>query len=144
MSRYYLRQPEFRVPNLWGGYSDLEGQMNRVLRESRETGFPGLNVYADENEIIVSGEIPGVDSDDLNLSVENDILSIRFERKNEVPEKSEVLRKERPSGNYSRDLKLPYRVNGEGVDASVKNGMLHVVLPRAEEDKPKKITVKAS
>ena len=145
MSRAYLSHPEYTIPDLWEDFSLMRPALNRIFRESRtNAGYPGLNVYADENHVIVTGEIPGVDPEDLNLSLEEGVLTLKFSKKGEDAESRTFLRKERLTGSFARDIQLPYRVNGDKIEAVVKNGVLKISLPRAEEDRPRKITVKAN
>lgn len=112
--------------------------------EAPEPEFPLLNVSSGENEILIEAEVPGVDPESLDISVVGDTLTIRGERKAEVPEKSVYLRHERPEGSFYRTLSLPFRVDADQIKATSASGLLRITLPRAAEDRPKKISVKAS
>ena len=107
--------------------------------------FPAVNVWSLEDEAILTSEIPGIDPNSLDISVVGHRLTISGQR---VPEQANenatYHRQERLHGQFSRSLELPFRVNAEKVDANYKKGVLTVRLPRAEEDKPKKIGIKAA
>jgi HSP20 family protein len=106
--------------------------------------FPAVNVWGGENEAIVTAELPAVDAGELNISVMGDILTLRGERKMlDMNEQDTYHRQERLYGDFQRTVRLPYRVDAERVDASLKHGVLTVRLPRVEADKPRKIAIKA-
>jgi HSP20 family protein len=129
----------------------LRREMNRLFsdypdraRLSAAPSYPAMNVWMDENSAIVTAELPGVLPEQIDISVENDTLTLRGDRQPDKEQESVVYhRRERRYGSFLRTSKLPFRVNPEKVDATFKNGVLSITLPRAEEDKPKKIAVKA-
>jgi HSP20 family protein len=102
-----------------------------------------MNVWTDEDSAIVTAELPGVNLDDIDISVENDILTLRGDRQRDEVEGARYHRRERRQGSFVRTFRVPFRVDAEQVEATFKNGILSIVLPRAEEDKPKRISVKA-
>jgi len=106
--------------------------------------YPALNLTEDADNFYVRAEIPGVRPEDLEVSVVEGRLLIRGQRKpvQESPE-SNYHRKERESGFFRRTLSLPARVDSGKVAAAIKNGVLTLTLPKAEEAKPRKITVKS-
>ena len=107
--------------------------------------YPALNLSDDGNSFYVRAELPGVNSESLDVSVVEGQLLIRGERKIEPEEeKAGYHRRERESGFFRRTIALPAKVDPEKVSASMKNGVLTVTLPRAEEAKPRKITVKTA
>jgi len=125
----------------------LQDEMNQLLEDIYPPfggrAFPAVNVWSNADEVVVTAELPGVDSKSLDLSVMGNTLTIRGERpKQELSEKEKYLRHERGYGTFSRTLDLPYAVDSDKVEAVCKNGILKVVLPRAEADKPKKIAVR--
>lgn len=121
---------------LLGNVSDYETQMAR--------GYPAMNVWTNEDGAVITAELPGVNPDDLDISVVQDTLTLTGCRQPCEIEEDEVYhRRERGSGNFTRTFQLPFQVEAEGVEAVFEKGVLSVTLPRAEEDKPKKITVKA-
>jgi len=115
------------------------------LGRSRTAGFPPINVLTSENEVIVTSEMPGVDPADVDLSVNGDILTIKGTRKpQELSEGQKWHRRERGQGNFYRTVQLPFNVESSKVNADYAKGVLTVKLPRAEADKPRKITVKTA
>ena len=107
--------------------------------------YPALSITEDTGNFYARAELPGVVTEDLEISVVEGRLIIRGERKVQVesPE-ANYHRRERESGLFRRAIALPARVATDKVSASVKNGVLMVVLPKAEEAKPRKITVKTA
>ena len=128
-----LRQ---EVDRLFNGFSTgSEPFFSRV--------YPALNVSEDTDALYVRAELPGVKADSLEVSVVEGRLLIKGERKIAVEEeKTGYHRREREAGIFRRTLTLPSQVNAGKVYASLKNGVLTIVLPKAEEAKPRKIAVK--
>jgi HSP20 family protein len=107
--------------------------------------YPALNLSDDGNNFYVRAELPGVKADSLDISVVEGQLLLRGERKIEPEEeRAGYHRREREAGFFRRTIALPTRVDPGKVSASMKNGVLTVMLPRAEEAKPRKISVKAT
>ena len=108
-------------------------------------GFvPALDVYQDADNVIIETPLPGVDPKDVNISVENDVLTIEgsSEKKSEVDEKN-YYRKEIRSGSFHRAVALPAAGNGEGANAEYKDGILKITIPKEERAKPKQIKISA-
>ncbi len=104
--------------------------------------FPALNVSEDPAEIIVNAEIPGVDPAGLDIAVEGDTLTIRGERKPAAGgEGISFHRRELQYGTFNRALTLPTKINAEKVSAKAKNGVLTIILPKAEEVKARQVSV---
>ena len=122
-----------------------EGLTRGLWRESSAGVFPLMNVTEDKEKYYIRAELPGVKADELDISVTGDTLSISGERKLPVEdEKARYHRREREAGRFSRILSLPAQVDTGKVEASCTDGVLTVILPRAEEAKPKQIAVKKS
>ena len=129
----------------------LRKEMDRLFTDAMGRGpatmtsgvFPALNVTEDADKIYVQAELPGFKSDDIDISVEKNTLSLRGERKGEDVANVNHHRRERRTGKFHKALTLPYDVNAEAVEAEFKNGVLKLVLPKAEHAKPKKISIKA-
>lgn len=141
----------YRTPSIWQEMNRLQRDMNRLFgdyvpgRVQAAPSYPAMNVWADENSALITAEIPGIDKDDLEINVTGDTLSLSGERKLEdLPEGTRYHRQERTSGKFNRSVQLPYTVDVQKVKATFKNGVLKIVLPRIEAEKPKKIAVKAS
>jgi HSP20 family protein len=129
----------------------LRREMNRLFGEwptgarwGNTPSYPAMNVWTDEDSAVVTAELPGVILENIEISVEDDTMTLRGTRQPDEEEEGATFhRRERRHGTFLRTLRLPFRVDAENVDATLKSGILNVVLPRAEEDKPKKITVRA-
>jgi HSP20 family protein len=103
-----------------------------------------MNVWTDENNAILTAELPGVKPEEIDISVENQLLTLRGGRHRQEPEDGMTYhRRERRFGPFNRSFRLPFRVEPESVEASFENGVLNVVLPRAEADLPRKIAVQS-
>lgn len=107
----------------------------------RRMAYPPLNISEDEHAIHVRAEIPGMDMADLELTLTNKSLILKGERK---VEKGKYFRQERPTGAFQRILTLNIPVARDGVKATLTDGLLDVVLPKAEEMKPKKISIEGN
>ena len=107
-------------------------------------GYPFLvDIVEDSDEIRLSAEIPGMDSKDVSISVENNVLNISGEKKMVHDEKKDnVLRSERYYGKFSRSFTLPNYVDSDKIDAEYKDGVLVLHLPKKPETKPRQIQVK--
>lgn len=108
------------------------------------TGFPALNVWEDGDTLYAEAEVPGVKSEDIEVSVVGSDLTIRGHRGPQTQEGVSYHRQERPVGEFTRVLRLPAEVDSSKVEASLSNGVLLIKLPKAEAAKPKKIKVATS
>ncbi len=133
-------------------FSSFQDEMNRVLDNffNRETSFgsdwrPVVDVAETENDIVVKAEIPGIDPKDIDISITGDNLTIRGEKKEEK-EKTGICyhRVESSYGSFKRTISLPVSVDIAKVTAEGSNGLLEITLPKKEESKAKKISVKVS
>src|ERR1700758_2356873 len=121
-------------------FSDFFGRATQ--EQNLTTWAPAVDIYEGENELVVKGDLPDVKPEDLDIRVENNILTIRGERKFEkkVDEKN-YLRVERAYGTFSRSFSLANTVNTEAIKADYTNGVLTLTVPKREEAKPKQIKV---
>ena len=133
-------------------------RLNRILDEAfagaafpeqgnviTSTLFAPTDVSEDANALQISMELPGVHSEDVRLSLENNILTIRGEKRQEVDENNErVHRFERVYGMFERTFALPNTVDPEKIDARFENGVLLIRIPKAERARPREIKVNAS
>ena len=123
--------------------------VDNVFRGADEPGLlngtwiPAVDVVEEQNIYVVKVELPGVSKDDVKITLESNILTIRGEKKaeNEVKEKN-YHRTERSYGSFQRSFTLPTTVKIDKIDAIYEDGILTVSLPKAEEAKPKQIEVK--
>jgi len=133
------------------GASTLQEQINRVFNNVLERGAedsnltswaPAVDIFETEHELVVKADLPDVDSKDLDIRVENNILSIRGERKFEKKvSEDKYLRVERAYGSFSRSFSLANTVNPEAIKADYSNGVLTLTIPKREEAKPKQIKI---
>lgn len=140
----------FRRPSIWQEMDQLQREMNRLFdttnkgRVFNPPSYPAINIWTHEDEQLISAEMPGIHPDEIDIDVTGDALSISGERKpDEVAKDAHYHRRERSYGSFSRTIQLPFMVDTSKVEASFKNGVLMISLPRAEADKPKKITIKS-
>lgn len=116
------------------------------LNKMREfmTISPAVDMYDDEKEIVVKAEVPGIDKDDINITVTDNTLIIKGEtKKDEETKEEDYYYAERTFGSFSRRLELPEKVQESKIKANFKDGILEVHLPKAPEAKAKKIKVEA-
>lgn len=106
--------------------------------------WPRANLYDAGEELVLVAECPGLSEGDVNLQLHQDALTIAGERREEAPEGYSVHRRERGSIAFSRTFQMPYKVDPDRCEASLKNGLLTVRVGKAAEAKPRQISVKAS
>ena len=134
-------------------FSTLQDRMNRLFRESygpegRDESLttsqfaPPVDVYEDEHNVVLKVEVPGIDEKDIDVRIENNVLTVHGERKVEKEEKEENFRRvERQYGSFTRTFTLPSTVDAERIQADYDKGILKIVLPKKAEAKPKSIKV---
>ena len=106
---------------------------------------PLVDIFENDNEVVVKAELPGMNAKDIDVRLENNVLTLKGERHFEKETKEENYhRVEREYGTFSRSFALPTAVNGENVTAEYKDGVLKIVLPKKEEIKPKPIKIAAA
>jgi HSP20 family protein len=103
--------------------------------------YPNIDLFQKDDDTVLTVELPGVKKEDINIEIKDNLFRISGERKVDYPDKSSVHRVERRNLKFDRTVKLPIKVDSDKVTAEYKNGVLSVVLPRAESDKPKQIKV---
>jgi HSP20 family protein len=142
---YGLRSPFEELDRMRRDMDRLAGGLGRgMFRETRAGVFPLMNITENKDGFVVRAELPGMKADEIDISVTHDTLSISGERK--IPAESEdskYHRKEREAGKFNRIVNMPSQINTENVEASCVDGILTVVLPKAEEVKPKQINIKS-
>jgi|WetSurMetagenome_2_1015567.scaffolds.fasta_scaffold1184676_1 HSP20 family protein len=125
----------------------LQREMNRLFSGAAELyahDFPAVNVWSGENGLVVTAEVPGIDPEKLDISIVGDSLTLSGVRERVVLKEGESYhRQERSQGRFTRTLQLPFHVDAGKVEAKYEKGVLHITLPRAEVDKPKKIKIKS-
>ncbi len=121
-----------------------EGLTGGLWKEPRAGVFPLTNVTEDKNNFYVRAELPGVRSDDLEISVTGNSISISGERKIPLSEEARYHRREREGGKFNRMISLPTPIDAGKVEAHSSDGILTVTVPKAEAAKPRQIPIKAS
>jgi HSP20 family protein len=109
------------------------------------TWAPAVDIYETENELVLKADVPDVNERDMDIQVENNLLTIRGERKFDKQVKEDnYLRVERTYGSFSRSFSLPSTINSEAIKADYKNGVLTIELPKRAESKPKQVKINIS
>jgi HSP20 family protein len=111
------------------------------VAESTPESYPRANLAIGVDECVLTVEVPGIDPADLEVSVHRNIVSLGGIRRREHTEEGEIRRQERRYGQFARSWPLPFAVDEKKVRATLENGILRLVLPRSENDKPKKIDI---
>jgi HSP20 family protein len=139
---------KFTDRDLFGSLQDmqrLQRQLDRLMsleNASATQEFPPIAAWSSEHGAIVRAEIPGIDPNDVEITLVNDTLTIKGSRIPEVLKEGETChRQERGSGQFTRSLQLPFGVEADEVKALFTNGILQITLPRAKAEKPKTIKV---
>ena len=133
-------------------FTTLQDRMNRLFQDSFSPGrdealstssfAPAVDVYEDEHKITLKIEVPGIDEKDIDIRVENNVLTVTGERKFEKEEKEENYRRvERHYGSFTRSFTLPNTVDADNIAADYERGVLKVQLAKKAEAKPKQIKV---
>lgn len=131
----------------------IQNEMNRLFgrtyggdvgESSRGAWTPALDVHETQDKFVITMELPGVSPDDVDISVEDSSLVVRGERKFYSEQDEEAfLRIERRFGEFTRSLTLPSTADAESIQASFDQGVLKIEVPKKEEAKPRKISIKA-
>lgn len=127
------------VPN----FPDFDRMFDDFVGSAGMSGFvPALDVYQTQDDVVVEAPLPGMDPDKVNISIENDVLTLegKFEQKSEVDEKN-YYRREVRAGSFHRSVALPTAVNGDRAKATYDKGVLKIVIPKEERAKPKTVKV---
>ncbi len=136
----------YHFGDIWDEMSKLNREMsrlsNRTDRSRRAGVYPPVNVYDDGEAFVVRAEIPGIDPETVEVQATYNSLSLKGERKRPEQEKEASFhRRERGYGSFSRSLNLEQPVNPDKVQANYRLGVLEIILPKADEAKPRKIGV---
>ncbi|HEY8525092.1 MAG TPA: Hsp20/alpha crystallin family protein [Acidimicrobiales bacterium] len=118
----------------------LTEQIDQMFRRSAASTVP-MDAVRHEGQVFVSFDLPGVDPDAIDVSVERNVLTVTATRKFETAEGDDVIVNERPQGTFTRRLMLSENVDTDAIEASYDHGVLTVTLPVAEDAKPRKIAI---
>src|ERR687885_2312810 len=109
---------------------------------ARGAWIPNVDIFENKDQIVLEAELPGMNREDFDLSIENNVITLRGERKFEKKDDGDNYhRVERAYGTFTRSFTLPQTVSGEGATAEYKNGVLRVTLPKREEVKARRIEI---
>ncbi len=133
----------------------LQEEVNRLFTGNAARAFaeegiargswsPNVDIFENKDQIVLEAELPGMKRDDFDLSVENNVITLRGERQFEKRDETDNYhRVERAYGSFTRSFTLPNTVSAEGATADYRNGVLRVTLPKREETKARRIEIKA-
>lgn len=132
------RDPFFRLFEPFFNNQDLSGS-----EEMSNRGWvPPVDIQETEEGYRLTAELPGLTREDINITLENNVLRLSGERRLEKDVKKESYHRiERSYGNFQRSFSLPHQVNGDKVEASFKDGVLTISVPKAEQARPRKIAI---
>ena len=127
------------------GLRSFQQDIDRAFGSWSDAGtreYPPMNLWAGEDGVIVSAELPGVNPDAVQITVHKNSLTVSGKRENSQPDgAAKGLRRELVSGTFSRTVSLPYVVDADKVNARSDSGVLLIHLPRPDSDKPKRIRI---
>jgi len=137
----------YRSFDPWRQINEIQREMNRLFDSTTtrtRNQYPAVNIWSNADNALVTAELPGYGKNDVDISLTGDVLHIHGSRKAPECKEDECFhRQERSYGVFDREIQLPFAVNQNNVKAEFQNGVLRINLPRAEEDKPKKISIQA-
>ena len=135
----------YRAISPWQEVENFRRLANRFPGAYARPGYPVLNVWTNEDGAIAEAKLPGVNPEDIDISIEEETVTIAGNRTAaELEDGEKYLRRERRYGKFNRSFELPFAIETDAVEATFKNGILRISLPKAEADKPKKIAVKTA
>lgn len=140
------------IDRMFGALDLLRSQMNRLYTDfdsfyegdstwRATNGMPRTNLYDDGNQFAIQAEVPGMTKDDISIKIQGNYLELSGTRKSDAPEGYKAHRIEREAASFTRSFTLPSEVDAEKVNASLKNGILSLTLPKAEAAKPKQVFI---
>jgi len=143
----------FRELTPFRDFERMRSEMDRLWNSFFERGtlrgeeggewLPSLDIAETKNEIVVKAEVPGLEAKDIDISLSEGLLTIKGDKKQEREEKEENYHLvERSYGTFTRSIRIPNEVQSDKINASYKNGVLKIVLPKSEEAKKKEVKIK--
>ena len=136
----------------WDAFENLRREVDQLFARAGHEGpfaahgvYPAVNLYESADGFVLTAELPGMKLEDIELGVHGNRLTIRGERKISYPDdgRTNLHRRERPAGQFRRAVELPVAIDSEKVEASYRNGVLLVKLPKPATHRPRRIEVKA-
>ena len=124
-------------------FLDLDRLLGDELAGRGNAFVPAVDIFQEKDDLVVEMPLPNIDAEQVDISVENDVLTVSGHMRTKSETKREdYYRKEVREGSFTRSLILPMSVRGEQAEAAYDDGILRITLPKKEEAKPKKITIK--
>jgi HSP20 family protein len=144
-----VRNRAARPGDLWSPFDEFDRAMNRILGDLYPTRaeYPPVNIWMGKDDIVLTAELPGLEPEDLDISVHENTVSLSCAPKEQPQRPQEGVtyhRRECAHPGFSRSWPLPFEVDPDKVDAKLENGVLKLTLPQSEVSKPKKIEIKAT
>ncbi len=140
-----MRRKSLLGGQAWDDLFSMLHRMERLTGGQRQTGYPATNIWSNDDHVVITMEVPGVDPETINVEVQENRIEISGEAPAVESKEGETWwRNERIAGSFSRAFDLPFRIDPKSVKAEGRNGILAVRLEGADEDKPKKIKVKVA
>ncbi len=129
----------------WHEFARLQSEMNRIFEHvgrAESDEFPPIDAWVGEDGMRLRAQVPGYGSEDIEISVAGDTLTLKGELKDETPDDGASFhRRERRTGRFVRTVQLPFAIESDAVTAVAKNGVLELTLPRAQSERPRKIAI---
>jgi len=133
-----------QMDRVWNDYEGAWGITRSPTQALTSANWPRFNVLDAGANLLVMADVPGMTEKDLQVSLEDGVLTVSGEQKAVAPEGYAVHRRERPALRFGRSVALPVKIDAEKVTANVKDGVLTISLAKAPEARPRQITVRAS
>ncbi len=126
--------------------ANVQHQLNALLNgnilPSMGHDYPLMNAYESAENITLTAELPGTSKEDINIHYENGIITLSGKRRvREMTGDCTPLQKERPEGTFDKSIRIPVKINDAAISATLKDGILTIVLPKSEDARPKLITI---
>jgi HSP20 family protein len=140
--------PRGEVLDPFASLAEIHDEMNRLFGATPRNGFaaalsPAIDIAVEKDAVVVRADLPGLSKDDVSVTLQDNYLTIRGEKKQETEQKeTNYFVSERLYGSFARTIELPVAVDANKIEARFKDGVLHVTLPKTENAKPKRIEVK--
>jgi len=123
---------------------DMDGLFSNYGRTATATTYPLVNVYDDKDAMVVTAELPGASKEKVSITFSDGVLTIAGRQESPAGVKNmTAVRRERTEGDFEKTITIPTKIDQNKINASFTNGILTVTLPKAEEAKPKTITIEA-
>lgn len=146
--------PIFRWDQSWSPLRDLEREVDRLIQGVEFTvqgirmprQYPAVNIFELEHEFLITAELPGMQVQDLELTIANGVLTLKGHRDSPVADNRDIpeerfRRRERTFGDWQRSISIPDRISDEQLSAEFNDGVLKIHLPKLEEELPRQIPV---